>query len=353
MTLPELQHRAVSKRAVRMDKREVDFIASTEAVDAHGTIVKQNWDLRRFSANPVILWAHESDDMPLGRGAASVVNGELLMTVTFATADINPKAEQVLRACEADMVRGMSVGFRPNRVTYDEKNDVFILDENELYEASICPVPSNPEALKRSLRAMATRAKALDTQNDIPQDVPCTPQAPQEIKMDPKLEEMTSKLEARAAEIASLKTNLSALEARAVAAEARVTVLETEHRTASVELTAMKGQNERLVIERDTALERATAAEQIVVRSEVTALVGRKIDGGELEAMIELRTANPAIFQKLMEQRKDMGVLDKALKDEDPGAGPVPGAPPPQPGGASGELYEDFERGLKAADKKG
>jgi HK97 family phage prohead protease len=159
MSHPDILYRGVTKRAVRMEQREVDFIASTEAIDAHGTIVKQNWDLRRYRANPVVLWAHDSAEMPLGRGAASVFNRQLLVTVTFATADINPKAEQVLRACDADMVRGMSVGFLPGNVTYDSVRDVYLLDENELYEVSICPVPSNPEAVRRSLLAMAIGAR--------------------------------------------------------------------------------------------------------------------------------------------------------------------------------------------------
>ena len=40
----------------------MEFIASTEAIDAHRSIVRQSWNLERYRQNPVVLYAHDPDD---------------------------------------------------------------------------------------------------------------------------------------------------------------------------------------------------------------------------------------------------------------------------------------------------
>lgn len=53
-------------RSVRDDKREADFVASTNALDSWDEIVEQVWRLERFLANPVVLFAHQSCELPIG-----------------------------------------------------------------------------------------------------------------------------------------------------------------------------------------------------------------------------------------------------------------------------------------------
>jgi HK97 family phage prohead protease len=151
--LPEggrLHRRSAHVRALREAEREVDYIASTETVDSYGEVVRQNWRLERFNTNPVILFAHDSHSLPIGQSMKTAVESkELIITVRFATAKANPFAEFVWQSVLERTLRGCSVGFFPHKVSREDIGGVnrVVLDDNELYELSVCPIPSNPDAL--------------------------------------------------------------------------------------------------------------------------------------------------------------------------------------------------------------
>ena len=144
--------------------RVIDIIASTADEDSYGEIVEQKWDLTRFQSNPVILWAHKSNEMPIGTGDVKLVNGQLVGTITLTTDEVNPRAGEVWRAYQAKILRGISVGFRPHSYRWEKKDDreVLILSDNELYEISACPIPANPNAVMR-MRQRALAAKSQPT----------------------------------------------------------------------------------------------------------------------------------------------------------------------------------------------
>lgn len=152
--------RAALSEAAATDERVVSFVASTEAVDGHGTAIKQNWRLARYLATGApVLYGHDQRELPIGSGEnVRVENGQLLMDVRFVSDEINPMASRVLAAVKAGVVRGASVGFKPGKVYEEKRGDsktVLMLDDNELVEVSITPTPSNSEALAQ-LRALAT-----------------------------------------------------------------------------------------------------------------------------------------------------------------------------------------------------
>ena len=162
-----------AKRAmVDEERRAVSVIASTGAIDGHGEIVEQNFRFERFAQNPAYLWNHNSwgqDSTELlghaeeFRVDGSGANAALKMDLIHATADINPQAERVFLSFKAEHQRAVSIGFRPHTVwlELDDDNEVFHLDDNELYEVSAVPIGSNPEALgERSM--FARRAFLLE-----------------------------------------------------------------------------------------------------------------------------------------------------------------------------------------------
>src|SRR6187399_388856 len=144
--------RSVTLRSIRRESREVDFVFSTDAIDAYGERVKQNWRLERFLANPVILFAHCSRELPIGKGRnVGVLDGKLQGTVVFASEKANPLAEQVFQSiCEGTLNAG-SVGFISHSYRWEKENDeeLLVLDDNELLEFSVTPIPANPEALAK------------------------------------------------------------------------------------------------------------------------------------------------------------------------------------------------------------
>jgi HK97 family phage prohead protease len=154
-------------KTINESGRSIDCIASTETVDSYGDIVEQVWNLQRYLANPVVLFAHNSRELPIGHAEnVRVESGALRARIIFATADANPKAEQVWQSVRQKTLRGVSVGFYPNAVR-EEKRDgrsVLVLSDNELHEISVVPVPANPDAVMRAPGHSASRPTNSDTE---------------------------------------------------------------------------------------------------------------------------------------------------------------------------------------------
>lgn len=149
------------KRSESPESRTVDVTASDETIDSYGDIVEQKWDLERYATNPVVLYAHDSDDLPIGCAEnVRVENGALRATLRFASAEANPLAERVWRSIQEGTLRAVSVGFYPRTVRYEMRDDreVCVLSDNELREISVVPVPANPNALAQ-LRARAAGSR--------------------------------------------------------------------------------------------------------------------------------------------------------------------------------------------------
>ena len=139
--------------AVGGDAGPLRFVVSTGAVDRHGDVVSpEGWQLAAYRANPVVLWAHDYRQPPIGRAARVwQQGGALLAEVEFAPTRFAQEVEALYRQ---GYQQGVSVGFRPLR--FEERRDVrngallglrFL--EQELLEISAVPVPANRGALAR------------------------------------------------------------------------------------------------------------------------------------------------------------------------------------------------------------
>jgi HK97 family phage prohead protease len=287
----QLERLAIEVRAVREETREVDFVASTEAIDSHGTIVKSNWDLKRFIKNPVILYSHDNRSLPIGRGKnTKVVGKELHTTVKFASAKANPFAENVFQSVLEETVGGASVGFYPREVRWEKHNDeeVLVLDDNELREISVTPVPSNPEALaKLRMRATGRTDPAHNT------SAPTAPERASERVAPSQENGMTAE------EIAALKKQN---EERG--AELRVTTKQLED--VRTERKVLETQNAEIAKERDAFKDRAEKAEGELVERVVDGFVGVKITPAEKGEYLELARSNRPLFDRMMKQRSDL-----------------------------------------------
>ena len=155
------------------DSRKVIFTASTSAKDRHGTVLNQkNWDLENFNRNGIIGYNHEvygsffggSDpDDVIGRGTSYVKNGELLVEIDFEPEDINPKADKIFKKVKHGTLSAVSVGFSPlgegrfgeGDESRGAANETYYFEGQELLEISIVNIPSNAEAVKKSLNRSA------------------------------------------------------------------------------------------------------------------------------------------------------------------------------------------------------
>lgn len=130
-------------------ERKMSFTISTAAVDRDGdTIDPKGWDLRSYTKNPVVLWAHDYSSPPVGKAVniKSTDHG-LQADVEFLPQGLDPFADKIHDMCKAGFLNATSVGFRG--VEYDEASGRkgYDFKKQELLEFSIVPVPCNPEAL--------------------------------------------------------------------------------------------------------------------------------------------------------------------------------------------------------------
>lgn len=174
----EIQVRNLTEDQV--EKRQAEFVISTEAVDTYGTVFRsEGWDLSRYENNPIVLYGHRSwdgnPDSIIGIGEVFREDKNLIGRVTFEAEDINPLAEKVFRKVQAGTLRMASIGANPTKGHFGvseagEDPEVLYFDRQELLEFSIVPIGSNPDALKRSAQAVEqiketyTRAIEVDTE---------------------------------------------------------------------------------------------------------------------------------------------------------------------------------------------
>lgn len=143
-----------TSKALSIDEesKTVRFKISDDKPDRMGEIVKQDFDLTSYKANPIILWGHDPSEPEnvLGTGSVEVGLSESYADISFAS-DINSKAALVWEMVKAGVLRCVSVGFIPH--SYEMEDDTPVLAQNELLEISIVPIPANPRAIALSYKA--------------------------------------------------------------------------------------------------------------------------------------------------------------------------------------------------------
>ena len=132
-------------------------VASTETEDRMGDVIKSTgWDLESFKKNPVIQFAHNYNEPPVGVAKnIKVENKKLTFEVVFHT--ITEQARQIGEMYKQKIMRAFSVGFIPLKI---DENNYHIIEKAELLEISAVPVPANAEALSLSIKSITPEEKA-------------------------------------------------------------------------------------------------------------------------------------------------------------------------------------------------
>lgn len=140
------------------EARSAKFVMSAEVTDRYGDIVvAKGIRLDDFIKNPVVLWAHDNRQAPIGMWSdVKAVSGQpkrLEGVANFASEEVSEKAEEVARLVEASMVRACSIGFMMLEWEAVDKENPWggwRFLESDLLECSICSVPANPLALVKA-----------------------------------------------------------------------------------------------------------------------------------------------------------------------------------------------------------
>ncbi len=160
--------------------RQVDILASTpDPVNGEALL---SWNLDRFRKNPVILWAHNQAELPLGKAIAIDETPEgLKMKIQFASLQANPKAEQVWNQVVEEIVRAVSVGFEPGEETDEGGDGEVTRRQNELLEVSFVSVGKDENAGTAALNPDAAMPREKTTEDMLPVNLwnPNAPVGPQ------------------------------------------------------------------------------------------------------------------------------------------------------------------------------
>lgn len=151
MKMQKLVSTSFDTKTLDSDNRLVEFIASKEIADRDKEIVKiKGIDIKNYKKNPVILWSHDSQSLPIGKAVKiTKKDDELKIKVQFATAEEYPFADTVYKLVKGGYLKATSIGFMPDfkEVLYNEEKQTRTFLKSELYEMSIVNVPANPGAL--------------------------------------------------------------------------------------------------------------------------------------------------------------------------------------------------------------
>lgn len=240
-------------------ERSFDVIASTETIDSYGDIVKANWRLERFANNPIVLFGHNTRDPSCVIGTAAdvkVEGGALKARITLLGEDVNPEAERVFKLMKAGALRGISVGFQPHSYGWAKVSDqeVFVLDDNELFEISVVSVPANPDALAQ---LHAKSRQEYEAKSATP---PAVEPAPEPAPIEPEPEtksdgEPTS--DHPRAQLARLAMELTGADDATAAQGALRALKATADEVPALTERAVKAEAEVIALKRAALLERA------------------------------------------------------------------------------------------------
>ena len=143
---------ALPERCIRYS-----FSDATVGRDMH-TIQPDAWVTDNFEANPVFLWAHQDDELPVGRVENLATQaGRLIGQVRYAEHDF---AETVYQMVKGGFLNATSTGWLPleYRAANDRKRPGGLdFTRVELLEISQVPVPALPTAL------VTARKSGIDT----------------------------------------------------------------------------------------------------------------------------------------------------------------------------------------------
>lgn len=148
-----LVHKSFVGTEVRADgaTSRVVFRASDSAPDRIGDrVFVQGMKTDGYASNPVMLWAHDHSQPPIGTGKVWK-EGEGDSTVLYfePTFADTPRAREVKALVDQGVVKAVSVGVQIDAVaTKQNATGGYDLTESSLYEVSLCAVPMNPGTVR-------------------------------------------------------------------------------------------------------------------------------------------------------------------------------------------------------------
>lgn len=146
-----------------------DILISTDRLDRdRDTINQLGWRINDYMKNPVVMWSHDyhgftpAGGVPIGATSKLAVDAQgLIATFNFRKPANEHDFVNVIRtAWDQEVLRAASVGFNPIERAENEAGGI-AFNVQDLLEWSICAIPANADALRRSFES-ALKAAGMD-----------------------------------------------------------------------------------------------------------------------------------------------------------------------------------------------
>lgn len=163
----------INIKSVDKEKRVVTFTGTKEITDRDGDIIRvAGMNLTPYRKNPIVLWAHNKYDLPVGqtKKIKKINDNQLDFDVEFAPLETYGFADTVYKLVIGGYIRATSVSFLADRdsVEQNPKSEYGrIFNKTELAELSIVTVPANPVALVQSKDIQKALADKVIDDNEI------------------------------------------------------------------------------------------------------------------------------------------------------------------------------------------
>ncbi len=152
----------VEKQKAEEDNSAIAWI-STDAIDRDKEVMlPKGVNTENFLKNPVVLWAHDYSGTPVGK-TQWIKQGRKYIKAKWEWADTE-KAQEIKQLWEGGFLNAVSVGFIVSKSHEPTPDDIkknpdwaevrLVIDEWELLEFSIVPVPANPAALVAAVKEL-------------------------------------------------------------------------------------------------------------------------------------------------------------------------------------------------------
>lgn len=170
---------AYIEKASKLGEGEVEFIVSTNALDAHGERINvEGIELKDFKKNPVVLWGHDGFNLPIAK-ATKVwkEGGKLMARAKFYLKD--DFARKVYEYIMDGYLNAVSIG----GMVEEWGSDGITIQKLLMKEFSVVSIPANQEALvaaksmdgnqKAELKALANAyaRKMISKENELLQNI--------------------------------------------------------------------------------------------------------------------------------------------------------------------------------------
>lgn len=188
----------------------IEGYASTKSKDRGGNIVLPEAfekAMQDYMTNPINFYMHDWCTEPVGKVVDHRIDDRGLWVKIY----VSETADKIRKLIEEDILKGLSIGYRPLTVEYQEKDtpdEIRIIKELILYEISIVNIPMNKETLFTQAKDIGIN---LETLILAPGGIPDAGAQAKESGMPPELKDVNPELKALQVKVDETNNRLKGL----------------------------------------------------------------------------------------------------------------------------------------------